>query len=429
MSRRYLALWLPHPATDHGYAAPGPLVTPRTTQGKTHALCPRRAIETASRVRRTHALLRLAGWCHRYSQLVAVDGRDGLMLDITSIDEPLDGEAALLADIVKQIEGFGFHARAAVAPTPGAAWALARHAGGGTIAPDHGSLPDLLGPLPVRHLRFRDEAVSRLVQAGLPQVSDLLALAPADIARRFGGCVVRRLDQALGHQAEWIIPVRRPAALRLRLNWAKPLNHGEDLRAAADHLAGQLQEVLASKTRDAADICLSWYGTDGHVCHADQPVSMSTRHLLSLVRGLAGKLALACRGRSTETLILSVRQLVPIANPRQACWFEAAEVGSFGAAYAHRSPGLRQAEWSAGSAISRFTPRPTAGVNENAPPSYQASWPPHLVLLQRPSASELSHTPFGVWPRPSIRAHGERPATLLVAKRDHQETTTIAAVR
>jgi protein ImuB len=68
----------------------------------------------------------LADWCDRYTPLVALDGADGLFLDITGCASLFGGERVMLDDLVSRFLGQGFDVRAGLASTPGAAWAAAR---------------------------------------------------------------------------------------------------------------------------------------------------------------------------------------------------------------------------------------------------------------------------------------------------------------
>ena len=88
-------------------------------------LCPPPPAE--SRGARTGAgLERLALWCNRFTPCCAVDGEDGLLLDIAGAAHLFGGEAAMVAEVEARIAGLGFEARTGLADMPGAAWALAR---------------------------------------------------------------------------------------------------------------------------------------------------------------------------------------------------------------------------------------------------------------------------------------------------------------
>jgi protein ImuB len=74
-------------------------------------------------------LLRLLGlWCIRYTPFVTVDEPDGLLLDISGCAHLWGGEREYLKEIVLKLRNSGFDARAAIADTPGAAWAISRFA-------------------------------------------------------------------------------------------------------------------------------------------------------------------------------------------------------------------------------------------------------------------------------------------------------------
>ena len=73
------------------------------------------------------ALERIALWAlRRYSPFVAVDGSAGVWIDASGVAHLFGGEATLLEDLVGRIGRGGAHARAAMADSAGAAWALAR---------------------------------------------------------------------------------------------------------------------------------------------------------------------------------------------------------------------------------------------------------------------------------------------------------------
>jgi hypothetical protein len=111
------------PARHAGIEAGMPL-------SKAQALMPGLAIAEAEPEADAAALIALALDCLRHAPLVAADPPDGLWIDITGSAHLAGGEAALLADLRRWLAAAGFSARAAVADTPGAAHALARHGAG-----------------------------------------------------------------------------------------------------------------------------------------------------------------------------------------------------------------------------------------------------------------------------------------------------------
>lgn len=89
------------------------------------------------------ALESLAEWAMAFSPLVAADPPGGLLLDIAGVEHLFGGEAALLAKLGAGLRELGLSPRIAVAPTLGAAWALARFAkaSGLTVQDGVGILP------------------------------------------------------------------------------------------------------------------------------------------------------------------------------------------------------------------------------------------------------------------------------------------------
>ena len=128
----------------------------------------------------------LADWCNRYTPLVALDGRDGLFLDITGCAHLCGDEHGLAGDLLSRLLHHGLDARIGLAGTPGAAWALARHrthAGEKSVILAPGEEVPALRPLPPAALRLEAEIVTRLESVGLRRIGSLLEMPRAPLAR------------------------------------------------------------------------------------------------------------------------------------------------------------------------------------------------------------------------------------------------------
>lgn len=136
-----------------------------------------------------------------------VSGADGLWFDLTGTTHLFGGENRFCQWVIRFLGRLGFTARIAVAGTPGAAHALARYGGGASLCLDHGREADALAELPVSALRLEPSALMAAARFGLDRIADLICLPRGPLARRLGLRTVTRLDQALGHVAEPIIPV------------------------------------------------------------------------------------------------------------------------------------------------------------------------------------------------------------------------------
>jgi protein ImuB len=71
-------------------------------------------------------LRKLAEWCIRYTPITAVEPPDGLTLDASGCMHLWGGERAYFKEVVTRLQSKGYDVRAAIADTPGAAWAVAR---------------------------------------------------------------------------------------------------------------------------------------------------------------------------------------------------------------------------------------------------------------------------------------------------------------
>jgi hypothetical protein len=131
-------------------------------------------------------LLKIAGWCERYTPLVALGSdpgseRDhGLFMDITGCAHLLGGEEALVADLEARLRAQGFHVRLCLADTPG------RRLGHGALWPgaDHCRGRACRGGPAFDAQRFAPAAGhGRLARSRRPQ--DHSAASPACRARRW----------------------------------------------------------------------------------------------------------------------------------------------------------------------------------------------------------------------------------------------------
>ena len=119
----------------------------------------------------------IADWCDRYTPLVALDGEDGLVLDITGCAHLFGGETCLVDDLAERLTGFGLAVQLSVAPTPGLARAVSRFGGPRVIlGPDACAA---LAPLPVAALRLEPKTIMDLARVGLKTVGDLIPAASA----------------------------------------------------------------------------------------------------------------------------------------------------------------------------------------------------------------------------------------------------------
>jgi len=192
------------------------------------------------------ALETLARWSRRFAPVVAVGpsplgsaaGRltasevdtaasDCLQLDVTGTADFFGGEPGLARTAAWTLAARGLHARAAIADTPAASWAAARHtaavAAACTQQPARrqghwlnrqqrwvvvppGRQQQLLAGLPLAALRLSAEVTAALVEVGVESIGHLLQLSRASLRQRFDRLVTLRLAAFLGETAEPLQP-------------------------------------------------------------------------------------------------------------------------------------------------------------------------------------------------------------------------------
>jgi protein ImuB len=227
----------------------------------------------------------IADWCQRYTPLVAVDPPDGILLDIGGCAHLFGGEERLRDDLLARMTRFGFSARAAIASTIGAAWAVARFGDAAmagqasriyspcrSCSSEVGDPPtsarcerEQLVPLPLAALRLPSETVAALARLGLKRIGDILDLPRAPLAARFGADLLRQLDRALGREDEPLAPRLPVAPYVAERSFHEPIAREEDVLATIERLAARLKTALVGRGDGARRLELALFRTDGAV--------------------------------------------------------------------------------------------------------------------------------------------------------------------
>ena len=163
----------------------------------------------------------------------------------------------------------GFFARAALASTPEAAFALARYGGerpDARILPaalDAAALARRLSDLPLAALALDPATLKALAEAGLRRVGDILMRPRAPIAARCGAELYARLDGLLGRAKTPISPRFEAPAFMAERRFLDGLVRREDIEASILSLAQDLSELLARHGEGARRLEVSLFRVDG----------------------------------------------------------------------------------------------------------------------------------------------------------------------
>ena len=278
-------------ATNHAAHRAGVTVGARVADMR--ALCHQLRIDFADPAGDLAALNRLALWARRWCPWTVADdwseagsgGGCGLVLDTTGADHLWGGEAAMLEEIEMRLSLLGFSSRLALAPTWGAAWAMARF--GPIRAIWRG--PQDVASLPGAALRLDSVTTLLLNRLGLKTIGDLTAVPRLSLARRFARAElaanpVLRLDQLTGHLAEPLAPPEEPPVFRADARLPEPiLDPTHYLPGLCESLCLQLSKAGHGARR----LRLNVYRTDGEVSRIDVPLVAPNRdpaHMIFLFR-------------------------------------------------------------------------------------------------------------------------------------------------
>ena len=288
-------------AADAAAAARG--LRPGLALADARALCPAVLVAEADPEADAALMGAVVDWCRRFTPLAAPDGEDGAVLDIGGASHLFGGEAGLVEALVSGLRRQGLAARAAVASTPEAAWALARFgaasvAGFGTepVAPT--PLEPGFGPLARRPAGRRGGAAARPRNRGGPRPRRARAgrrpPGPSPRprrgpVRRRGAGAARRADGA--RQGPDRAALRGPAACVAERRFAGGLAEMEQIEAALLPLCRHLCAALARQGQGARRVAASFFRVDGAVKHLALGTSRPTREPEALLALFREKLA------------------------------------------------------------------------------------------------------------------------------------------
>ncbi|MDB5145929.1 MAG: polymerase [Mucilaginibacter sp.] len=267
----------------------------------------------------TKLLRQLGLWCIRYTPIVAVDLPDGLILDITGCTHLWGGESSYLKHIVHQLRASGYNARAAIADTVGAAWAVARFGKVRPVIESGGQAQALLGLPPVA-LRLDPLVLEKLQKLGFSTIKSFMEIPRSVLRRRFGEAFLFRLAQALGLEEEPVTPLVLPVPYTERLPCLEPIKTAKGIEIAIQQLLESLCARLKAEGKGVRQAILKCYRVDGKMVQAGISTnrgSYSISHLFKLFGLQVGKLEPAL---GIELFLLEAPKVEDIDPVQEKLW-------------------------------------------------------------------------------------------------------------
>lgn len=248
-------------ATSRIAAAAG--LTPGLTLADARARAPALVAAEADAAADARLLTRLAVWCERFTPLVGLEGRAGLVLDITGAAHLFGGEASLRDAALAGLARRGFSACGSIAGTPEAAMALARFSDM-AIAPE-GDDAAAVAHLPVAALDMDEDIARALRRAGLKTIGDVARRPTANLAARFGRAMTTRLARICGTENARFTPLRPPPSCRAERRFAEPMTDAGALGAVILDLLAEALGELERRGEGGRAFEVRFFRTDGEV--------------------------------------------------------------------------------------------------------------------------------------------------------------------
>jgi protein ImuB len=314
-------------ARAHGVSPGMPLAEART-------LCPggvgRLRVSAFEPDRSRQALDVLAKWALRFSPAVMVDptssnpypidSPDGLLLDVTGEAHLFGGEHPLVAEIASRVAWLRFSTRLAIAPTTGAAWAIARFGLRPMSMLAEDGLQNALAPLPVAALRLPAHTLDTLGEVGIEHIGHLFHLPREHLLARYGEDLLLRLDQAIGGLPEHLEPLHPTEPLTVRRVFERACVQLDALFLATQGLLEELSHHLLEKESGARSLRIEWTRINAPPVSRELFLNEPTRdpgHLWSL---LLPKVESLAPGYGVEAITLTASWTDRIRHRQLGAW-------------------------------------------------------------------------------------------------------------
>jgi len=275
-------------------------------------------------------LAAIGEWCIRFTPVVAVDVPDGLSLDISGCAHLWGNEKKYLTDIASRLHEHGYTTRIGIADTIGAAWAAARFSANPIVEPSQQTAA--LSQLPPDALRLEAETLERLHKIGFRTIESFMHIKRSALRRRFGNHLLQRLDQALGHEFEFIHPLLPVAPYEERLPCLEPIVTRTGIEIALQKLLDALCERLRNEGLGLRNAVVKCYRVDNKIEIIEVNTSSASNNPLHLFRLFEMKISDVKPSWGIELFVLNALNVEPVRLNQSVVWnasqtgFEKAEL-------------------------------------------------------------------------------------------------------
>lgn len=273
----------------------------------------------------------LGEWCIRYTPIIAIDLPDGLILDVSGCTHLWGGEREYLKTIVLKLRSKGYDARAAMADSIGAAWAIARFGRLSPIIESYGQVTALL-PLPPVALRLEPVITERLQKLGLRTIGSFIRMPRSVLRRRFGEHLLLRLNQALGNEDEPMQLLQPVEPYQERLPCMEPINTATGIEIAIRRLLEGMCKRLQQDGKGLRTGVLRCYRVDGKVEQVQIGTNRASHHVEHLFKLFELKIATIEPALGIELFVLDAPKVDDADPVQERLWGEVGGLDDTGVA-------------------------------------------------------------------------------------------------
>ena len=221
-------------------------------------------------------------WLMRFSPSVCVYPPSSFFLDATGLERLYGGLENFRRRVAQALASLHVTAAVTIAPTPGAAWALAAFGKNGSQIVKNEQVLPALSPLPPEALRLDSKTVGVLSALGVQTIGSLLQLSRNDLAVRFGPAILMRIDQATGAAPELLTYLVHRSPIRATLEFEGAIESLDAIHFAVQELTRQIAAELTAHGQGARELHLAFR----------QPYASPVEKIIRLVRPCRNESAL-----------------------------------------------------------------------------------------------------------------------------------------
>ena len=199
-----------------------------------------------------------ATWLAQFTPMVSPE-KSGISLEVSTSLRLFGGIAALVQRIRAGLKSLGLHAALGIAPTPRAAYVLARathYLSGIRMCREPAQLRERLADIPLALFDWPHDLTVALAALGWVRVKDVLKQPRAGLLRRFGDALLTDLDRALGQAPDPREPHRVPEDFCCTTDLLFDIIDAERLFIPVEMLLHQMEGFLRARGAAANRIAL-----------------------------------------------------------------------------------------------------------------------------------------------------------------------------